>query len=115
MTTPMIRSWAVATVLSLVAAGVSVLPATAQPPAKGQRGRGPAITVTPLPDAEAVDKVPPLDRNGNFKVSATGAWADVPVLTVPAGVARGTVTRFTMKSEDSKFYPGLRGPYTRNV
>jgi enterochelin esterase-like enzyme len=113
----MIRSWTVAAVLSLVAAGVNVPPTTAQPQGKGkgQGARGPAITVTPLPDAEAVDKVPPLDKNGNFKVSTTGAWADVPVLTVPEGVARGKVTKFTMKSEDSKFYPGIRGPYTRNV
>ena len=50
MTTPMIRSWAVAAVLSLVAAGVNVPPTIAQPQGKGkgQGARGPAITVTPL-------------------------------------------------------------------
>jgi enterochelin esterase-like enzyme len=117
MTTRLVRSWAAAAVLSLAVAGVSERPATAQAQGKGkgQGARGPAITVTPLPDAEAVDKVPPLDKNGNFKVATAGAWADVPALTVPAGVPRGKVTKFTMKSEDSKFYPGLRGPYSRNV
>ena len=59
-----------------------------------------------------MDKVPPLDKNGNFKVSTKGAWADVPVLTVPKDVARGKVTKFTVKADDSKFYPGS---YSRNV
>jgi enterochelin esterase-like enzyme len=98
--------------LTLVVAGVSLLSATAQPPEKGRGGRGQGITVTPLPDAEAVDKVPPLNKNGNFKVATMGAWADVPVLTVPEGVERGKVIRFSVKSDDSKFYPGS---YSRNV
>ena len=49
-----------------------------------------------------MDKVPPLDKTGNFKVSTTGAWADVPVLTVPEGVARGKVTKFAVKADGSK-------------
>src|SRR5204862_2747899 len=91
-----------------------VPPAMAQPQGKGkgQGARGPAITVAPLPDAETVDKVPPLDKTGNFKVSATGAWADVPVLTVPEGVARGKVTKFSVKADGSKFYSGA---FSRNV
>ncbi len=87
-----------------------------QPPARGRRGvrgaRGPAITVAPPADAAAVEKVPSLDKSGNFKVATTGAWEDVPVLTVPDGVPRGKVTTFTMKADDSKLYPGS---FTRDV
>jgi enterochelin esterase family protein len=82
---------------------------------RGRRERGPRITVEPLADAEAVDKVPPLGRNGNFKVSPAAAWSDVPALRVKEGVPRGRVTKFTMRSEDTTMYPGVRGPYTRDV
>ena len=107
MTTSIPRPWITAAVLGLVVAGASLLPA-AQQPGKG----GQTITVDPPADAEAVDKVPPLDKNGNFKVSTKGAWADVPALTVPKDVARGKVTKFAVKGDDSKFYPGS---YSRNV
>lgn len=92
---------------SLLAAGI--VPAVAQPPGGG---RGQAVTVTAPADAVAVDKVPPLDKTGNFKVSTKGAWADVPVLEVPKDVVRGKVTKFAVKANDSKFYPGS---YSRNV
>jgi enterochelin esterase family protein len=94
--------------LGLVIAGGALLPAVAQPPGRG----GPSITVTAPADAEAVDKVPPLDKSGNFKVSMKGVWSDVPVLTVPKDVTRGKVTKFIVKGDDSKFYPGS---YARNV
>jgi enterochelin esterase-like enzyme len=95
------------TLLTLVVLGASDSPATAQRPGGGQ-----AVTVTPPKDAVEVDKVPPLDKNGNFKVSTKGSWADVPVLTVPKDVARGKVTKFTVDMKDSKFYPGS---YSRNI
>jgi len=82
-------------------------------PARG--AQGPTVAVTPLAGAMSVEKAPPLDKNGNFKVSLSGRWSDVPALTVPDHVPRGKVTMFSMKSEDSKMYPGARGPYTRNV
>jgi enterochelin esterase family protein len=104
MTTSIVRSGIAAAVLGLVV-GASLLPA-AQPRAKDGQ------PVTMPADAEAVDKVPPLDKNGNFKVSTKGAWADVPVLTVPKDAARGKVTKFAVKADDSKFYPGS---YSRNV
>lgn len=108
MTTSITRAWSAA-LLSLVIACAGMPPATAQPPGKGQ---GPPIKVDPPKDAEAVEKVPPLDKDGNFKVSTKGSWADVPVLTVPKDVARGKVTKFNVKMNDSKFYPGT---YSRNV
>ncbi len=73
------------------------------------------ITVEPLADAVVVESAPPLDQNGNFKVSTDGRWSDVPVLAVKEGTPRGKVTKFTMKSEDTTMYPGVRGPYTRDV
>jgi enterochelin esterase-like enzyme len=107
MTTYIVRPRSAA-VLVLVVAGAALLPAAAQQPGKG----GQSVTVSPPADAEAVEKVPPLDKNGNFKVSTKGAWADVPVLAVPKDVARGRVTKFAVKADDSKFYPGS---YSRNV
>jgi enterochelin esterase-like enzyme len=80
---------------------------------RGQRGeRGPAITVNPPADAVLVEKVPPLDKNGNFKVAVEGSWNDVPPLTVPEGTPRGTVSQFSLNAADSKFYPGT---FTRQV
>ena len=108
MTTSILHPWSLAVVLGLVAAGTGWTPVAAQPPGTG----GQTITVVPLPDAEVVEKVPPLDKTGNFKVSAKTAWADVPALTVPKDVARGKVTKFAVKADDSKFYPGS---YSRNV
>ena len=94
--------------------GAAPQPALAPGPVAGQ-GRGPGITITPPADAVAVEKTPPLDKNGNFKVTPTEPWTNVPALTVPEGIPRGKVTMFSMKSEDTKMYPGVRGPYTRNV
>ena len=36
-------------------------------------------------------------------------------MTTPDTVPKGTVTMFTMKSEDTQMYPGVRGAYERNV
>jgi len=86
------------------------------PPAPG-RGAGsrPSITIEPLPDALAVELAPPLDKAGNFKIAPTPRWADVPPIAVKDGTPRGTVSMFTVKSEDTKMYPGVNGPYLRNV
>jgi len=78
-------------------------------------GRGGGLTVTPLADAETVDLAPPVDKDGNFKVSPKTTWADVPPVAVADGTPRGKLTMFTLKSEDTQMYPGVNGPYTRNV
>jgi enterochelin esterase family protein len=106
MTTSLARVSA-ATVLGLLVAGAGLLPALAQQPGKGQ-----TVTVDPPKDAEAVEKVPPVDKNGNFKVSTKGSWADVPAPAVPKDVERGKVARLSVKADESKFYPGS---YSRNV
>ena len=97
-------------------APVGAPPAAPAGPGRGARGpQAPALVVTPLADAVAVEKAPPLDKMGNFKIAPATTWADVPAMTTPDNVAKGTVTMFTMKSEDTQRYPGVRGPYERNV
>src|SRR4030095_2526640 len=39
----------------------------------------------------------------------------VPPIAVKEGTPRGTVSTFTIKSEDSPLYPGVNGPYVRNI
>jgi enterochelin esterase-like enzyme len=82
----------------------------------GRGGQGPgALVVTPPADAVRVERYPPLDKTGNFIIAPATTWADVPAMTTKEGIATGTVTMFTMRSEDTQRYPGVRGPYTRNV
>ena len=51
--------------------------------------------------------------DGDFKIEPP--YADAPELTVKDGVPKGTLHEFTMDSQDSKIYPGLKGPYKRKV
>lgn len=96
-----------------LAAGVLIAQApAANPPTPAPQ---PALVVAPLADAVAVEKYPPLDAMGNFKIAPGTTWADVPAMTTPDDVPKGTVTMFTMKSEDTQMFPGVRGPYERNV
>ena len=53
------------------------------------------------------------EGDGDSKIGPE--YANAPELTVKEGTPRGTVHRFTMSSADSKSYPGLTGPYTRQV
>jgi enterochelin esterase family protein len=60
-----------------------------------------------LPDTE----VPPLNEEGNFIIGPTHPPA--PEMVVNPDLPQGTIYNFTMKSEDSKFYPGIaRDPGT---
>lgn len=112
---------AVTSIMASAAAPQAAVPGGGGPPAtapgrdaRGAAG-GPRITVRPLPDAEEVEIAPPLNRNGNFKHSPRTTWADVPPITVKEGTPRGTITQFSMKSEDTPRFPGVNGPYVRNV
>ena len=42
-------------------------------------------------------------------------YTNAPEMSVDPNVPHGTIYRFVMQSADSKFYPGLNGPYHRNV
>jgi iron(III)-enterobactin esterase len=60
-----------------------------------------------LPDGS----VPPADADGNFIIGPTHKRA--PEMSVQEGVPKGTVHELTMKSADSKIYPGIaREPNT---
>jgi iron(III)-enterobactin esterase len=92
----------------------------------GPAGRGAAGASAPdaAPDTGVVDADgsasevtgvtdPGTTGDGDFMIGP--AYANAPELTVAAGVPRGTVTMFTMKSADSKIFPGINGAYARNV
>jgi iron(III)-enterobactin esterase len=42
-------------------------------------------------------------------------YASAPEVSFHEGVPRGVVHAFTLSSEESKYYPGLNGPYQRGV
>jgi len=67
--------------------------------AGGRGGGAPSTPVPPLADAQAVDLMPPLDKNGNFKVSPKTAWRDVASIQVTADTPRGTVTPFQLSGD----------------
>ena len=51
--------------------------------------------------------------NGDFTIGPD--YTNAPESRPREGVPKGTVYQFTMSSTDSKTYPGLNGPYTRDV
>jgi enterochelin esterase-like enzyme len=57
-------------------------------------------------------KADPL-ADGDYKIGPT--YTDAPELKVKPDVPKGKRFNFTMMSEESKMFPGLRGPYKRNV
>jgi enterochelin esterase-like enzyme len=71
-----------------------------RPPARDPQTPG-FVEAKELPDGE----VPPVDANGNFIIGPTHKPA--PEMSVKEGVPQGMVHTLTMKSEDSKFYPGI--------
>jgi enterochelin esterase family protein len=59
--------------------------------------------------------LPNVNSDGDGDVTIGPTYAQAPELTYVAGVPKGAVTMFAMKSADSKIYPGITGAYTRNV
>jgi enterochelin esterase family protein len=86
-------------------------PTATPPPTQGRPPRPPNptrdphtpgyVTATELPDGE----VPSPTTDGNFIIGPTHNAA--PEMTADPNLPKGTVYTFTMKSEDSKFYPGI--------
>jgi enterochelin esterase-like enzyme len=70
------------------------------PPVRDPSGAG-YVKATELPDG----KVPPADKDGNFIIGATHEPA--AEFTAQKGAPKGTVHELTMKSADSKFFPGI--------
>jgi enterochelin esterase-like enzyme len=75
-------------------------PARPAPPTRDPHTPG-YVTAKELPDGA----VPPADADGNFILGPTHHPA--PEMTAPAGVPLGTVYNFTLRSADSRFYPGI--------
>jgi enterochelin esterase-like enzyme len=121
------RSALLAIVLTACSASSSSAPSQGEvPPEAGapEAGAPPPDAGEPPPsssDAAASDAgrdacVPPdpgTAGDGNVTIGPT--YTDAPELTVNAGVPRGTIYQFTMSSTTSQIYPGLNGPYTRQV
>ncbi len=77
-----------------------------QPPARDPHTSG-YVTAKEMPDGT----VPPVNADGNFIIGPTHTKA--PEMTVHEGMPQGEVFTLTMKSEDSKIYPGIaRDPGT---
>ena len=70
------------------------------PPARDPHTPG-YVEAKELPDGQ----VPPPDADGNFIIGPTRKPA--PEMTAPEGAPKGTVHELTMKSSDSKIYPGI--------
>jgi enterochelin esterase family protein len=75
-------------------------PARTTPPTRDPHTAG-YVTATELPDGINA----PADAEGNFIIGPTHPPA--PEMTVQTNVPQGTVYDFTMKSADSKIYPGV--------
>ena len=108
-----INTFALSILLGLIAGAhpviVSAAPQTPSPATRRVRPTPPArdpntpgyVTARELPDGA----VPPADADGNFIIGPTHKKA--PEMTVQEGVPQGTVHELTMKSTDSKIYPGI--------
>ena len=92
--------------LSSLLAGVSgalVASARREPNTPG------SISAKELPDGE----VPPVNADGNFIIGPThNRAAD---MSRQPGVPQGTIHRLTMKSVDSKMYPGIAASAGRSA
>jgi enterochelin esterase family protein len=77
-------------------------------------GQTAAVVATPknVP-APRSPPAPPIDAEGDFVIGPV--YTNAPETTPSPEAPAGTLTKFVLSSEESKIYPGLRGPYTRNV
>src|SRR6476659_1912577 len=82
------------------AAAPAAAPPRPVPPTRDPNTPG-YVSAKELPDGA----VPPTDVDGNFIIGPTHAPA--AEMIVHEGVPRGTVYTFTMRSEDSKIFPGI--------
>jgi enterochelin esterase-like enzyme len=96
----LLRSFSIALLIGVAVSG------SAQTPGRDPHAPG-YVSAKTLPDGA---NAPP-DGDGNFILGPTHNPA--PEATPQSGVPQGTVYHFTMKSEDSKLYPGVaRDPKT---
>jgi enterochelin esterase family protein len=94
---------------SVLAADPTSRPTRAAPPARDPNTPG-FVMAKELPDGE----VPPADADGNFIIGPTHQRA--AQMSPEQSVPQGTIFNLTMKSTDSKIYPGIaREPNTRGT
>jgi enterochelin esterase-like enzyme len=102
----MLRSLSIAIFICLTTGVSSAMaqatapPTRAVPPTRDPHSPG-YVTAKELPDGTNA----PANADGNFIIGATHNPA--PEMSVQAGVPQGMVYEFTMKSADSKIYPGI--------
>ncbi|HZE09627.1 MAG TPA: hypothetical protein VE110_12810, partial [Gemmatimonadaceae bacterium] len=89
----------VVVVIAWIVLSAAVTPMMAQP-TRDPNTPG-FVAAKELPDGS----VPPADADGNFIIGPTHTPAFEMI--VHEGVARGTVHTFTMRSEDSRIFPGI--------
>lgn len=95
-----VAAWLIGGVVGMAVAGEAGRAARPQPPTRDPNTPG-YVKATELPDGE----VPRADQDGNFIVGPTHKPA--PEMKAVEGVPKGRVVELTMKSEDSKIYPGI--------
>ena len=94
---------------AVLAADPTSRPARPTPPARDPATPG-YVTAKELPDGA----VPPADADGNFIIGPTHPRAQH--MSAQDGAPQGTVFNLTMKSSDSKIYPGIaRDPNTHGT
>jgi len=77
-----------------------VQPPRPTPPTRAPDGEGAPAFTRVAPGGNA-----PVNANGDFLIGPD--YPPPPELNVVPGVPQGTVQQFTIKSEDSRFYPGI--------
>jgi enterochelin esterase-like enzyme len=92
----------IAAFLFLAAGFYSALATAARPTPSARDPHSPGFVDAKEPPDGAV---PPVDADGNFIIGPTHKRA--AELTVQPGVPQGTIYNLTMKSADSKIYPGI--------
>lgn len=95
--------------LVLAAACTGRLTGGGPPVAADQDAATPGDAATP--DSSVAD--PGTEGDGDHTIGPS--YTDAPELTVPDGVPRGAVFHFTMDSTRSAIFPGITGPFTRDV
>lgn len=65
--------------------------------------------------ASATSKEPAVSNEGDGDFRIGPAYTNAPELKPRDDAPKGTIHEFTMNSEESKIYPGIKGPYKRKV
>ena len=86
--------------LAFALSALAADPPRPTPPTRAADGEGAPPFTRVAPGGNA-----PADTDGNFVIGPD--YLPAPELTVVEGVPQGKVQQFTMKSQDSRFYPGI--------